>query len=109
MGMYHQRRHRLCCCRCSRLLQLLVPSLLLSIISDTVAQYLLAQGEAWPLMVGSLVGLALSPLYNWGWVYGLWGWQGLGLPGAAFAAVAVQGTLVLLLLAYMLYRCVRGQ
>lgn len=82
----------------------MVPSLLLSIISDSVCQYLLAQGEAVPGMVGSLVCLALSPLYNYGFVFGLKGLEGLGVMGAGLAAVAVQGTLVALLLAYMLYR-----
>ncbi|WIA15364.1 hypothetical protein OEZ85_002028 [Tetradesmus obliquus] len=88
----------------SRLLQLLLPSLLLGIISETVVQYLLAQGEALPGMICSLVGLVLCPAYNFGFVWGLWGWQGLGLQGAGVAAVATHTTLVAVLLAYLLHR-----
>ncbi|KAF6264495.1 mate-domain-containing protein [Scenedesmus sp. NREL 46B-D3] len=88
----------------SRLLQLMLPSLLLSIVSETVVQFLLAQGEAVPGMVSCLVGLAVSPAYSFGLVWGVWGWQGLGLQGAGVAAVAVQGTLVAVLMTYLLYR-----
>jgi Na+-driven multidrug efflux pump len=86
----------------------MLPSLLLSIISETVVQFLLAQGEAVPGMISSLIGLALSPAYNFGLVWGIWGWQGLGLQGAGIAAVAIQGTLVTVLMTYLLYRCERG-
>ncbi|WIA28566.1 hypothetical protein OEZ86_011106 [Tetradesmus obliquus] len=88
----------------SRLLQLMLPGLLLSIVSETVVQFLLAQGEAVPGMVSSLIGLALSPGYNIGLVWGVRAWQGLGLMGAGVAAVAIQGTLVAVLLSYLLYR-----
>jgi hypothetical protein len=87
-----------------RLLQLMLPGLLLSIVSETVVQFLLAQGEAVPGMVSSLIGLALSPAYNFGLVWGLWGWQGMGLQGAGIAAVVIQGTLVAVLVTYLLYR-----
>jgi Na+-driven multidrug efflux pump len=90
-------------CPC-RLLQLMLPGLLLSIVSETVVQFLLAQGEAVPGMVSSLIGLALSPAYNFGLVWGVWGSQGLGLQGAGIAAVAIQGTLVAVLVVYLLYR-----
>jgi Na+-driven multidrug efflux pump len=92
----------------TRLLQLMLPSLLLSIVSETVVQFLLAQGEAVPGMVSSLIGLAVSPAYNFGLVWGIWGWQGLGLQGAGIAAVAIQGTLVTVLMTYLLYRCGEG-
>lgn len=47
----------------------MVPALLLSIITETVIQYLLAQGAALPGMVVSLAGLASSPALNWGYVF----------------------------------------
>ncbi|KAF8072612.1 DTX14 [Scenedesmus sp. PABB004] len=86
--------------RAGRLLQLMVPALGLSVLTETTVQFLLAQGLAWPGMAASLAGLALSPVLNWGLVW----WAGLGLPGAALAMVAVQGTLVVILLSYMLLR-----
>lgn len=81
----------------SRLLWYMSPALALSVLSETVAQYLLAQSKALPIMVSSLVGLGLSPLLYWGMVFGL----GLGLKGAAWAAVSIQSSLVLLLLGYL--------
>lgn len=52
-----------------RLLQLLVPSLLLDVFDETVMQYLLSQGLAWPGMMAAVIGLAVCPLYNWMFVY----------------------------------------
>lgn len=45
------------------------PALALSVLSETVAQYLLAQSKALPIMASSLVGLTLSPLLYWGAVF----------------------------------------
>jgi L-lactate permease len=48
----------------------MAPALALSVLSETVAQYLLAQSKALPIMASSLVGLGLSPLLYWGMVFG---------------------------------------
>jgi Na+-driven multidrug efflux pump len=53
-----------------RLLRLLSPALVLSVCSETVAQYLLAQSKALPIMASSLLGLCLAPLLYWGLVFG---------------------------------------
>lgn len=53
----------------SRLLWYLSPALALSVLSETTAQYLLAQSKAVPIMASSLVGLGLSPLLYWGLVF----------------------------------------
>lgn len=53
-----------------RLLWYMSPALVLSVLSETVAQYLLAQSKALPIMGSSLVGLGLSPLLYWGMVFG---------------------------------------
>jgi hypothetical protein len=53
----------------TRLLWYLSPALALSVFSETVAQYLLAQSKALPIMASSLVGLTLSPLLYWGAVF----------------------------------------
>jgi Na+-driven multidrug efflux pump len=71
-------------------------------VSETVAQYLLAQGKALPTMVSSLVGLLLAPVLYWGLVVG----AGLGLTGAAVASAGIQASLVVQLLGYLLLRCV---
>lgn len=47
----------------------MIPSLVLSVVSETVMQYLLSQGIALPGMLAACVGLAASPLYNWGVIY----------------------------------------
>lgn len=51
----------------------MLPALLLSVVSETVVQYALAQGQALPGMVSSLTCLLLSPGLNWGLVYGCGG------------------------------------
>lgn len=52
-----------------RLLLLLSPALVMSVVSETVAQYLLAQSKALPIMISSLAGLGLAPLLYWGLVF----------------------------------------
>jgi hypothetical protein len=44
-------------------------ALLLSVFSETVAQYLLAQSKGLPIMASSLVGLGLAPVLYWGFVF----------------------------------------
>lgn len=52
-----------------RLLMLMSPALCLAVLSETVAQYLLAQSTALPIAVSALVGLGLSPPLYWGMVF----------------------------------------
>ena len=60
-------------------------------------RYLVAQGVVRPPSVITLVALGLSPLYCWALIFKF----GLGLDGAALSVVAIEATMVLLLLGYI--------
>ena len=64
-------------------LRSLMPSLLLTCVSESIRRYLMAQGIVKPTMYISLVVTALSPLLNWALIFGL-GW---GLYGASSTLV----------------------
>ncbi|KAL4427911.1 hypothetical protein ABPG75_002000 [Micractinium tetrahymenae] len=71
------------------------PGLWFTGIFEALKRYLMAQEAVRPATVVTTVALCLAPLYNWLLIFR----AGLGLHGAAYAMVALQATLALLLAA----------
>ncbi|EFN59041.1 hypothetical protein CHLNCDRAFT_19008 [Chlorella variabilis] len=83
----------------ARYLLLSTPALLLAGMFECLKRYLMAQGCVQPVTAVCSVALALSPLFNWLLIFKL----GLGIDGAVAAMVANNATMLLLLVAYLVW------
>lgn len=81
-------------------MQLLIPALFFGVVNDTTRRYLVSQRAVFPTSCCYLLTTALSPLYNWIFIYRM----GLGVKGAAYAITCCTATNSLLLIAYQTYR-----
>lgn len=84
----------------ARYMWLMVPGLAAAVSGDLMKRYLMAQTVVLPSMIATAVATALSPIYNWYFIYYL-DW---GLDGAAVAYGAAMLTMAVLTLAVILYR-----
>ena len=60
----------------SEYLHILIPSLFLTMINETNRKYLLAQRVVTPGMISSICTTALSPVFNWLYIYRYGGRRG---------------------------------
>eukprot|EP00879_Flechtneria_rotunda_P027356 GHRR01029303.1.p1 GENE.GHRR01029303.1~~GHRR01029303.1.p1 ORF type:complete len:272 (+),score=31.02 GHRR01029303.1:657-1472(+) len=81
-------------------MRILIPSLFLGVLNDTTRRYLVAQRAVFPTSCCYLITTALSPLYNWLFIFRL----DMRIQGAAYALVCCTATNALLLTCYRTYR-----
>eukprot|EP00884_Botryococcus_braunii_P010471 jgi/Botrbrau1/19425/Bobra.0338s0051.1 len=83
-----------------RFLQLLGPALLFATVNDCLNRYLLVQGISGMQMLAMAVAVGLAPLYMWLFTFNL----KLGMVGPALGLIAVQGTALAGVAAYVVWR-----